>query len=96
MWLRRSIPTFLLAALMAYFGYHGLSGEQGMVSWMSYERRIVVLEAELAAVQTERLALERRAALLDPQGLDADYLDERARALLGFARSEEFLVSLND
>ena len=48
-------------------------------------------EAELAA---ERATLERRVALLRPESLDRDMLEERARAVLNLAHPDERVIFL--
>jgi cell division protein FtsB len=39
--------------------------------------------------------LERRVALLRPESLDRDMLEERARAVLNLARPEDRVILLN-
>ena len=92
--IRRAIPTFLLAGLVVYFGYHGLTGEQGALAWAGYKVQIAELEQELALVQAERMELENRASRLRDDSLDLDLLDERARELLNVADPDDYVIRL--
>ena len=47
-----------------------------------------------AALRAERANWERRVALLQSQSIDADMLDERARALLNYTDPRELTLQL--
>ncbi len=92
---RHAALPLICAMAIGYFGYHAVQGERGLVSWLRLAHEVERVEAELAASRVERLVVERRVALLSPTKLDRDMLDERARAVLGLARSDE-VVFLNE
>ena len=89
---KRVIPSFFLAVAIAYFGYHALTGEQGVLNWIVVESEIQAVETQLASAQTEREALEVTASRLRSDSLDLDYVEERARAVLNVAHPDEFVV----
>lgn len=92
--LKQLIPTMLFAAMIAYFGYHALNGEQGVLNWLVVQNQINETEIELASAQAEREALEVRAARLRADSLDLDYVEERATALLNIAHPRDFVVDI--
>ncbi len=95
---RRARPAALpLLSVLAlgYFGYHAVQGDRGVLTWLQLKQEIAATGAEHEAVRAARLGLEHRVGLLKPEGLDRDMLDERARAVLGLARSDE-VVFLNE
>lgn len=92
--IRRLIPSFFLALAIAYFGYHALTGEQGVLNWLVVESEIRETEAELAVATAQREDLEETAARLRSDSLDLDYLDERARDVLNVAHPREFIVEI--
>lgn len=92
--LKRLIPSFLFAMMIAYFGYHALNGEQGVLNWLVVQNQINEVEVELAEAQAEREALEVRAARLRSDSLDLDYVEERATALLNIAHPRDFVVDI--
>ena len=52
------------------------------------------LSDELESLKAERAIWERRVALLRPQSIDPDMLDERARVLLNYADPRELTLRL--
>jgi cell division protein FtsB len=78
--------------LIAYFSYHAVQGELGLLSYLRLERQIGALEAEAAAVAAERAALEHRVTLMSPDGVDPDLLDELSRYELGFAHPDDIVI----
>ncbi len=82
----------LVAALIGYFGYHAVQGEHGLIAWWRITQQIERVEATLDETRAEREALERRVALLRPESLDPDMLEERARIMLNLARPDEVII----
>ena len=90
--LRPFIPSALLAVLIAYFGFHALTGERGLLTSQQREQTLAARTAELKQIRAERMDLEARARLLRDSSLSADLLEERARSLLGFADPDDYVI----
>ena len=86
---RHAVLPVACAVVIGYFSYHSIEGDRGLVAWLQLNQEIARTEAELHAIRLERVAIERRVALLEPDGLDRDMLDERARVVLSYARADE-------
>ena len=84
-------PVLALGAA-GYFGYHLQIGDHGLKARADLESRKQVLEGELAGLQEVRKRLERDVSLLRPESLDPDMLDERARAILNLAHSDDLVM----
>ncbi|NWG54548.1 MAG: septum formation initiator family protein [Hydrogenophilaceae bacterium] len=84
-----------LGAAALYLAAHAVTGRQGLMAQWELQGQEKALRAELAALQTERAALDARAARLRPESLDLDYLDEKARALLAAGGPDEIVFSLD-
>lgn len=84
-------PTVFLG-LVGYFAWHAMEGDRGIVAMQQRERLLAEARAELARVDAEREAWERRVAALRGPLLDADMLDERARALLNLGDPRDIVV----
>jgi cell division protein FtsB len=78
--------------VVGYFAYHSVEGDRGLVAYLRLNEQITLAKAQLAEVAAERKALEQRVALLRPNRLDPDMLDERARLLLNLARPDEIVI----
>ena len=87
-----SILPLVSAGFVLYLGYHGLYGNHGLMTMMQLDKEIAGLELDLSAMREESAMIERRIRLLRPESLDIDLLEERARAQLGFARSEDLVI----
>jgi cell division protein FtsB len=90
--LRRLILPMLLAVYLGYFGYHAFTGTYGIRGKEGFDAEAAVLRAELAELQAETTAYERRAALLRPQSLDPDMIDERARRSLNVIGATDVVI----
>lgn len=89
---RRLLPMLACACAVAYFGYHALLAGKDVAS---LERRIEQAGAELTVAREEEERLMRRVALLRPQGLDLDMLDEQARFMLNLAHRDDVVILLD-
>ena len=94
--MRRLAPTLFLAVMVVYFAYHALAGEQGLISWLGYQRKIESLREEATYLEAERDRLARHERLLSSDSLDLDFLEERARALLFLEDPDDVVVRLED
>jgi len=90
--LRTYWTTALLGLLILYFGVHALTGDRGILSTGERDQALIDRQAELAALTQRRTELETRARLLRDESVSADLLDERARALLGFADPRDYVI----
>lgn len=90
--LRTYWTTALLGLLILYFGVHALTGDRGILSTGERDQALIDRQAELAALTQRRTELETRARLLRDKSVSADLLDERARALLGFADPRDYVI----
>ncbi len=90
---RAAIPAACLA-FIAYFGFHAMAGNSGLLAWREYRAEHAVLTAQAEKVAAQRTALERQNALLDPRHVDPDLADELVRENLGVVRPDEVVVDL--
>ena len=79
-------------SLVMYFSYHLVEGDRGIVAWRELDGKIKTAEAQLAQSETIRMALDRRVALLRPNHLDRDMLDEQARRTLNLVAPDERVI----
>lgn len=87
-----SARTVLFAVAIVVLAGQAFMGEQGILSWMDYSREVARLEHVSEGLAAERAALQARVDALALDGADADYLEERAYALLGYAGPSDLVV----
>ncbi|MBM3644956.1 MAG: septum formation initiator family protein [Alphaproteobacteria bacterium] len=94
MWLRprQILAPILFATVFGYLGYHLVNGDRGLLAMAQLEREVLVAEQNFAEAEAIRKIWERRVSGLRNASLDPDLLDERARALLHYARRDEVIV----
>jgi cell division protein FtsB len=90
--LQTYIPTAALAFLIFYFAFSGLTGDRGLLLSRRREATLAEKQAQLKALQAERLALETKIRFLRDDNLSADLLEERAHVLLGFTDPRDYVI----
>jgi cell division protein FtsB len=80
------------ASLIGYFAMQAFHGNYGLEARKGYEEDITRLTSERDELQDERKELERRVALLRPESIDPDMVEELARRDLGFAGPNDLLM----
>jgi cell division protein FtsB len=95
-WVMRRVRAAVLPVLFlgtsGYFVWHAVHGERGLIARDVRQERIREARLELAGVQAELDAVERRVQGLRGDRLDRDQLDERARQLLNMVDKDEIVV----
>lgn len=89
---RDVIGPVLGFCIVGYFVYHSIEGDRGLLAYVHLNERLSEAKAQLEEVQAERKALEHRVDLLRTDNLDPDMLDERAHAVLNYARPDEVVI----
>jgi cell division protein FtsB len=84
-------PVVFLS-VVAYFGWNVVKGDHGLVAYAQRQALLAQAQQELARAQAEHDAWELRVAGLRSNHIDADALDERARAMLNLADPSDTIV----
>lgn len=84
-----------LFALFCYLAFHVARGGVSIHQLVENREAVRAAEAELARAEAEHAHLAERVAMLRPETLDLDFLDERARVVLGWARPDEAVFLLD-
>jgi cell division protein FtsB len=90
--LKAVVAPLIFLSLVGYFGWNAVQGDRGLVAFAERERLLAQAQADQAKAQTEVEAWERRVGGLRSRHIDADALDERARAMLNLADPSEVIV----
>jgi cell division protein FtsB len=89
------IPSAVLLLLIAYLGVQALTGERGLLSGGERDAMLERRETQLADILEERQDLEVRVRYLRTDSLSRDLLEERARAVLGFADPRDYVIRVS-
>ncbi len=80
--------------ILGYFAFHAVEGDYGLFALGKLQDRVGELEAELQSVRAERAELDKHVALMRPESLDKDMIDERAREALNVADAKDIVIFL--
>ena len=86
---------FLLGTMIAFFGFHTITGERGILARPQLEHKIMQAEEQLALLEKYQSFLSHRIALMHVDGVDADMLAEKARSELGLYAPNDVIVSID-
>ena len=89
---RYLIAPLLGSLALVYLSYYGVQGDRGLLAWIQRGQDVEQAKLTLATERAQRDALAHRVALLRPESLDLDLLDERVRAVLNLVRPEELIL----
>jgi cell division protein FtsB len=89
---RQVVGPTLAVSVFAYFAYHAVEGDRGLLAWIQLEQEVESTQAELTKISRAREALAHQTDLLRSEALDPDMLDERARSVLGLIRKDEIII----
>ena len=86
------IVTCVCSGLLGYFAWHAWEGPRGFPYRDGLKTEVAVLQAKYEAMHAERLRLENKVALLRPESIDPDLLDELARGKLELAKPTDVVA----
>jgi cell division protein FtsB len=82
--------------LLGYFAWHGFEGPRNFDHRDRLLAKAERLDVALAAVRAERTGLDSRVALMRPESIDPDMLDQLARDVLNYAKPTDLIVTVNE
>ena len=83
--------AILVTAVLAYFAYHALHGQRGLLAWMDRSRDLEAARQELTRVSAERAELDRQVRAFQRDSIDRDVLEEELRKL-GYVKPDEVII----
>ncbi|MFO1089948.1 MAG: septum formation initiator family protein [Hyphomicrobiales bacterium] len=81
--------------LGGYIGWHIQHGPRSLENRAQIEEKIAGLEKQRDDIRQERQRLEKKVALLRPDSVDPDLLDELARGTLGYGAKGDIVLELH-
>ena len=82
----------LVGTLIAFFGFHSLTGERGLLMRDNLDREIAAAQEHLQLLKKENTQLESRISLMRSDIVDKDILEEMARSELGLFSDNDILI----
>ncbi len=82
--------------LLGYFAWTAFYGPRGYPYRDQLNQHVATLAIEFDGIVAKRKAIETRVALMRPESIDPDMLDELARKTLDLSSSNELTVKLSN
>jgi cell division protein FtsB len=89
---KAAVAPLLFLSVVGYFGWNVVQGDHGLRAYAQRETFLAQAQVEQAKAQAELDAWKLRVTGLRSRHLDADALDERARAMLNLADPTDVVV----
>ncbi len=86
---------FLLGTMIAFFGFHTVAGDRGILARPHLEHKITQAQEQLAFLVKHQSFLRHRISLMQKDGIDADILAETARSELGLFAPNDVIISID-
>ena len=87
------VLNFIALLILAYFVYHNLVGNRGLLNMPSLNKEIEQKKALLSSYKAEKEYLQNRVNLLYDENINKDILDEIARDYFGLIGEDEICIS---
>ena len=79
----------IILLLSIYFLYHFFSGNHSILSLFEIDKKNDGLDKEISALKNQKTIYDKKIKVLQPQSLDKDLLEEKARQDLGKIKEGE-------
>lgn len=89
---RHVVGPVLGVCVVAYFAFHAVQGDRGLIAWWNLKQRVDHARVALSEITAHREMIEHRVRLLHPNSLDPDMLDERVRRMLNYGHADELII----
>ena len=90
--LRRLVVPVCCCGAVGYFVFNAFIGDYGLTALHRLRAEAADLRGELEQKRAKRQEMELRVALMRPESLDPDMLDERARETLNLSHPNDITV----
>jgi cell division protein FtsB len=84
--------TVFGALVLAYFSYHMIQGNHGVIALLELQSKVAAAEIIQAETSADHQRLNQQVALLRPDNLDRDMLEERTRIMLNYVHPDEIVI----
>ena len=86
---------FLLGTMIAFFGFHTVAGDRGILARPHLEHKITQAQEQLSLLKKHHSFLSQRISLMHQESVDSDILAETARSELGLFAPNDVIVSID-
>ena len=90
--IRKYYPYFFLPLIIIYLSFNIFDGNNGLLSHSRLDSEIIALEGKMSSLKTNNNLLQIKIASLQNLSSNSDLVDEQIRNVLGYGKSNEYIV----
>ena len=85
-------PYFFLPLIIIYLSFNIFDGNNGLLSHARFDNEIITLENKIKSLKTNNNLMQIKITSLQNLSLSSDLADEQIRNVLGYGKSNEYIV----
>ena len=85
-------PYFFMPLIIIYLSFNIFDWNNGLLSHVRLDNKIKILENKINSLKTNNNLMQIKISSLQSSSLSSDLVDEQIRNVLGYGKSNEFIV----
>ena len=90
--IRKYYPYFFLPLIIIYLSFNVFDGNNGLLSHARLDNEILSLENKINYLKNENNLIQTKISSLQNLSSNSDLVDEQIRNVLGYGKSNEYIV----
>ena len=90
--IRQYYPYFFLPLIFIYLFFNIFDGNNGLLSHARLDNEIIKLENKINSLKTNNNLMQIKISSLQSLSNSSDLVDEQIRSVLGYGKSNEYIV----
>ena len=90
--IKKYYPYFFFPLIIIYLSFNIFDGNNGLLSHARLDSEIIALEGKISSLKTNNNLLQIKISSLQHLSSNSDLVDEQIRNVLGYGKSNEYIV----
>ena len=90
--IKKYYPYFFLPLIIIYLSFNIFDGNNGLLSHARLDNEIITLENKINSLKTDNRLMQIKISSLQSLNTSSDLVDEQLRNVLGYGKSNEYIV----
>tara|TARA_B100001057_G_C22567890_1_gene839959 strand:+ start:539 stop:853 length:315 start_codon:yes stop_codon:yes gene_type:complete len=90
--IRNYYPYFFFPLIIIYLSFNIFDGNNGLLSHARFDNEIIILENKINSVKNNNNLMQIKISSLQSISTSSDLVDEQIRNVLGYGKSNEYIV----
>ena len=90
--IREYYPYFFLPLILIYLSFNIFDGNNGLLSHARFDNEIITLENKINSLKTNNNLMQIKISSLKNLSVNNDLFDEQIRNVLGYGKSNEYII----